>query len=77
MSKETDDKILSIFWPLKTVESPNIIQRAGRVFHWAILGSGVGLTVLFNETESWQTLSVIILGFILVGRAVRYILSGE
>lgn len=78
MSNDLNSKILSILWPMRIAENPNIIQRTGRVLHWSIVSLGVlGVAFSLSRPSEQSFFFLVFVVCVLAGRAVRYILSAE
>lgn len=71
----------SLLWPRYTAVDPNIVNRIGRVLHWALVFLIAPITAaMVSGTMDKHILLAAVLAFLsvaLVGRAVRYILSAE
>lgn len=83
-------KTVTILWPTSAKAEPGVVNRLGRVLHWffticaALWGLGVAGSLLdferlFDQGD-WGAV-IVCGGFAIVrfamGRAARYILSGE
>jgi hypothetical protein len=70
---------VNIVWPTVTKLNPNGLQRLARVLHWALLG-GAALCVVAapgQGSDYYGPLALGAAGFVLFGRALRYVMAGE
>jgi hypothetical protein len=68
----------SFIWPADLKAEPNGIQRFGRVVHWMWAAGAVALVAAaFGDRDEAGFILGLAASCWLVGRALRYIFSGE
>jgi hypothetical protein len=77
---------MSILWPSRIDPNPNGINRFGRFLHWtaSLITACIGVGAIFGATYSevdargywWWALVPMAIVYLL-GRAARYVVSGE
>lgn len=80
-------RALNLIWPTDPNPSPGGVARLGRVLHWLAAAIALGFTVgsinmgrSANPYDHQTALAMLAFGgggFLIFGRAVRYILAGE
>lgn len=76
---------VNVLWPTSAKAEPGVVNRLGRVLHWFFTAcaalSSLGMAVpLTNAEPDWGGVLVgggFALVLFVMGRAARYILSGE
>ena len=83
---------MKFLWPQSPAPSPTAFNRFGRVIHWAFTGMASilavaciwsGIAELFSKSEFGPDYGAAIVAgfasvfFFLIGRAARYVMSGE
>ena len=71
----------TLLWPRYISSSPNILGRIGRVVHWALafIVAPLAAVVTFVSMQNDELFAAVLafVAVMLVGRALRYILSAE
>jgi hypothetical protein len=83
-----DGREMGFFWPTKIKAEPGAFARLGRVLHWlcvaiAAIAVFINLSNYINATQGYereyslQFAGIVGGGLFMLGRAIRYIFSGE
>lgn len=88
MARGRAHRMRSLLWPTTLKAEPTVLTRTGRVLHWTATGlASLFLLLIPAIATNGDPVDQNIVGFVfagawatglfLVGRALRYILSGE